>query len=411
MTGYQAPGTQPGYQPTIRQGGYQPTTGQTDYRGSGAGQGYGDAGNGAAPFGAAAYPAAGQGFADPGYPQSGYAESGYAETGYAETGYAQTGYPGTGYNGAGYANGAGDARYSDQGGTSYGYTGGYPDAGYGSAGWSGGGYPDAGHGQPAPGGSGFGGGVAYDANANGRVSGSYPAGTPAAWRPDGQFPETPATAQYGRSPSWGADPANGEYGPSGQSGPANAASRGTPRPYGRLSIFTLLEDKAVEFDRLAEHAAEGVRMAEPDTLVYVFHVVPNAPMQRIIYEIYRDREAFESHERQPHIQRFVADRKACVLATNIIDLRLKYAKVAALAASPGPAATAPAPAPAPSASAQETRVQSVPRALESGRPAESGGRYTGPGYGRVPGSGDRVPRSRFVDWDQPAYQGQRPGGN
>jgi hypothetical protein len=59
-------------------------------------------------------------------------------------------------------------------------------------------------------------------------------------------------------------------------------------------------------------------------------VVPKAPMQRIIYEIYRDRGAFLSHERQPHIRQFAADRASCVLATNIIDLRLKYAKVAAL---------------------------------------------------------------------------------
>lgn len=109
---------------------------------------------------------------------------------------------------------------------------------------------------------------------------------------------------------------------------------GIPRPYGRLSIYTLQEDKTREFDRLAERAAEGVRTSEPDTLVYVIHVVPKAPLQRIIYEIYRDRAAFLSHERQPHIRQFAADRTPCVLATNIIDLRLKYAKVAALGSPP-----------------------------------------------------------------------------
>lgn len=114
---------------------------------------------------------------------------------------------------------------------------------------------------------------------------------------------------------------------------------GSPRPYGRLSIYTLHEDKTREFDRLAERAAEGVRAAEPDTLVYVIHVVPKAPMQRIIYEIYRDRAAFLTHERQPHIRQFTADRASCVLATNVIDLRLKYAKVSAL----GPAAESPMP--------------------------------------------------------------------
>lgn len=111
----------------------------------------------------------------------------------------------------------------------------------------------------------------------------------------------------------------------------------TPRPYGRLSIYTLHGDKTREFDRFAERAAEGVRTLEPDTLVYVIHVVPKAPQQRIIYEIYRDRAAFMSHERQPHIRQFAADRASCVVATNIIDLRLKFAKVAALG-SPSDAA-------------------------------------------------------------------------
>jgi quinol monooxygenase YgiN len=120
--------------------------------------------------------------------------------------------------------------------------------------------------------------------------------------------------------------------PAGQvpaSAPASAPSAASGgRPYGRLSIFTLLDDRAAEFDRLAEQAAEGVRLHEPDTLVYVMHVVPKAPMQRIIYEIFRDHASFEEHQRQPHIQQFEEGRKSCILVTNIIDLRLKYAKVA-----------------------------------------------------------------------------------
>ena len=135
----------------------------------------------------------------------------------------------------------------------------------------------------------------------------------------------------------------------------------------------MLDDKAAEFDRLAERAAEGVRTAEPDTLVYVIHVVPKAPMQRIIYEIYRDRAAFESHEQQPHIQRFVADRRSCVLATNIIDLRLKYAKVAALAAAQAPeAAAAPG-------FGQETQLDRVPAGLGAGD------RYATNGYSAANG--------------------------
>jgi quinol monooxygenase YgiN len=178
--------------------------------------------------------------------------------------------------------------------------------------------------------------------------------------------------------------ASSEFSP----GDAPAAGRArTPRPYGRLSIYTLLDDKAAEFDALAEEAAEGVRTSEPDTLVYVIHVVPKAPLQRIMYEIYRDRGAFEVHENQPHIQRFNEARKACVLATNIIDLRLKYAKVAALfTGDPSDASTDQDSHKAD----RDPRQRRTPRALEAGaRPAgadgyargEHGGQYGSGGYG------------------------------
>jgi quinol monooxygenase YgiN len=116
---------------------------------------------------------------------------------------------------------------------------------------------------------------------------------------------------------------------------AAGSSRGpASRPYGRILIFTLLDDKAADFDRLAEQTAEEVQTGEPDTLVYVIHLVPNAPMQRIFYEIYRDRAAFDSHENKSYMQRFVTERRAYVLATNVIELRLKYAKVAPLPQEP-----------------------------------------------------------------------------
>jgi quinol monooxygenase YgiN len=124
--------------------------------------------------------------------------------------------------------------------------------------------------------------------------------------------------------------AGAEFGADAAASSRSAASR----PYGRILIFTLLDDKAADFDRLAEQTAEEVQIGEPDTLVYVIHLVPNAPMQRIFYEIYRDRAAFDSHENKPYMQQFVTERRAYVLATNVIELRLKYAKVAPLPQEP-----------------------------------------------------------------------------
>jgi quinol monooxygenase YgiN len=126
-----------------------------------------------------------------------------------------------------------------------------------------------------------------------------------------------------RSP--GAEEAAGEQG-----APAPASAPAPGKPYGRILIFTLVEDRVAEFDRLAEQTAEQVRTGEPGTLVYVVHLVPNAPLQRIFYEIYRDPAAFDSHESQPYMLRFVAERRSCVVATNVIELRLKYAKIAPL---------------------------------------------------------------------------------
>jgi quinol monooxygenase YgiN len=166
-----------------------------------------------------------------------------------------------------------------------------------------------------------------------------------AYRPADGSPPASQYAAYGQRASRPQPQAQ----PSAPSAPASA------RPYGRIQIFTLLDDRAADFDRLAEEAAELVSAGEPDTLVYVIHLVPNAPLQRIFYEVYRDRAAFDAHESQPYMQRFVAGRRSLVLATNVIELRLKYAKVAPLPAPqlaglPPLPSLAPPPGPPPSRS-------------------------------------------------------------
>jgi quinol monooxygenase YgiN len=97
--------------------------------------------------------------------------------------------------------------------------------------------------------------------------------------------------------------------------------------FGQIAIYTLLEDRIAEFDQLTEHVVADVRSHEPDTLVFIVHAVPSAPMQRILYEVYRNRDAYEWHRRQPYVSQFEADRRPYVLATNVIELGLQQAKV------------------------------------------------------------------------------------
>jgi quinol monooxygenase YgiN len=102
---------------------------------------------------------------------------------------------------------------------------------------------------------------------------------------------------------------------------------GRAQLFGQIAIYTLLEDTVNEFDQLTERVVEQVRSHEPDTLVYIVHAVPSAPLQRILYEVYRDRRAYERHGQQPYARQFEADRRPYVLATNVIELGLQQAKV------------------------------------------------------------------------------------
>ena len=100
--------------------------------------------------------------------------------------------------------------------------------------------------------------------------------------------------------------------------------------YGRIAIYTLLDSGADEFDRLAEQVVEQVRTGEPETLAYVVHSVPSAPLQRILYQLYADRSAYDRHQERPYVTDFESRRRPLVLATNVIELGVRQAKVAAV---------------------------------------------------------------------------------
>src|SRR6201999_710814 len=189
-----------------------------------------------------------------------------------------------------------------------------------------------------------------------------------------------------------------------RSGPGTDLALPVTPPHGLIAIYTLLEDKVADFDRAADEVAEQVRANEPDTLVYVIHTVPKAPMQRIFYEVYRDRAAFEQHEKQAYVQRFVTARRPYVLATNVIELRLKYAKV-----SPLPQAEAQA------AQAQAAQAQAERPSSPANLPAVRNGNGGRPGSSRAvsPRPTEARPNGRPETTDyprrDPGYQPRDPG--
>ncbi|TMR06308.1 hypothetical protein ETD83_05425, partial [Actinomadura soli] len=96
---------------------------------------------------------------------------------------------------------------------------------------------------------------------------------------------------------------------------------------GQITVYTLLDGREDAFDRLATDLVKAALAAEPDTVIFACHEVVGAPTQRIFYQLFRDEPAFAAHRQQPHLQRFLAESRTHVLATNVIELRLGPAKV------------------------------------------------------------------------------------
>ena len=85
-------------------------------------------------------------------------------------------------------------------------------------------------------------------------------------------------------------------------------------------------EAAAQFDELTAEAVAQIRAREPGTLVYATHVVREAPLSRVFYEVYADEAAFRAHEEAAHVIGFHR-RKAPLLAG---DPRVEFL-------APGPA--------------------------------------------------------------------------
>jgi quinol monooxygenase YgiN len=74
--------------------------------------------------------------------------------------------------------------------------------------------------------------------------------------------------------------------------------------FGLVVRFDLKDGSGEAFDALTSEAVVLIKEAEPGTLVYACHAVEGDAEARIFYELYRDKDAFETHERQEHVRRF-----------------------------------------------------------------------------------------------------------
>ena len=85
-------------------------------------------------------------------------------------------------------------------------------------------------------------------------------------------------------------------------------------------------DSAEGFDKLVAQTVTQIKQHEPGTLVYAVHTVEGKPLQRIFYELYRDRAAFEAHEASPATRRYLEARAQYLASTEVDWLTLQTGK-------------------------------------------------------------------------------------
>jgi quinol monooxygenase YgiN len=95
-----------------------------------------------------------------------------------------------------------------------------------------------------------------------------------------------------------------------------------------LSVrFTCKDPESAEgFDKLVAETVAQIKTNEPGTLVYAVHTVEGKPLERIFYELYRDRAAFDAHEEQPHTRRMLAEREQFLTSVEVDFLALQVGK-------------------------------------------------------------------------------------
>jgi quinol monooxygenase YgiN len=91
--------------------------------------------------------------------------------------------------------------------------------------------------------------------------------------------------------------------------------------------FNLKPGAGEAFDQLVDDTVARIREREPGTVMYACHTVKGEPLGRVFYELYEDRAAFEAHEAQDHIMRFLAERERLLAGTRVEFLDLPTALV------------------------------------------------------------------------------------
>jgi quinol monooxygenase YgiN len=115
--------------------------------------------------------------------------------------------------------------------------------------------------------------------------------------------------------------ARGEDSAASEGSAAAGQQRVRPKqPYGRITVYRVLEQYVAAFDQLLGDVVDGVRAYEPDTLVYAVNKVPSVPLLRILFAVFRDKAAYRKHTESPYFRELNCAGRPLLEATNVIEL-------------------------------------------------------------------------------------------
>jgi len=84
--------------------------------------------------------------------------------------------------------------------------------------------------------------------------------------------------------------------------------------FGLVVRFSLRPGGDGAFNRLVAETVSLIEEREPGTLVYLVHQIEDDPEGRVFYELYRDHAAFDEHNAQEHVRRFLAEHEQYLIA-------------------------------------------------------------------------------------------------
>ncbi len=88
--------------------------------------------------------------------------------------------------------------------------------------------------------------------------------------------------------------------------------------FGLMVRFTCKDETAAAaFDDLVARTGEQIHAHEPGTVVYAVHRVDGRPLERMFYELYRGKDAFEEHESKDYVRAFLSERDQYLSATEV----------------------------------------------------------------------------------------------